>query len=267
MKNLFTRSISGLLFVIIIAGCIFIHPITFYILSILISILGIIEFNKLSKATNKLLMIISSILLITSAFVDCMYNTKEIYLLFFLSITLIPILELYRKNTIAISNISATIFGIIYISLPFTLLFYMPQPEDTEWFEKAKLIFLPFILIWINDTFAYLFGVSFGRRRLFESISPKKSWEGFIGGLASTIIMAYLISPYIPILKHTDTIIIAFITVIFGTYGDLIESKIKRDAEVKDSSNLIPGHGGILDRFDSLLFAVPVIYIYMIFII
>ena len=119
-----------------------------------------------------------------------------------------------------------------------------------------------FILIWTNDTFAYIVGKSIGKNKLFERISPKKTIEGFLGGLLFTIIAGYIISRYFTFSSPTSWIITAIILVIFGSLGDLVESKFKRNAGVKDSGTIMPGHGGILDRLDSIIFAIPFLFLY-----
>ena len=126
-----------------------------------------------------------------------------------------------------------------------------------------KIIIGIFVLIWMSDSFAYAVGSLFGKTKLYEKISPNKTVEGALGGLIAAMIAAFFMSRYVPILTTTSWIIIAVIVVIFGLLGDLIESKFKREAQVKDSSNLIPGHGGFLDRLDSLIFAVPFVYVYL----
>jgi phosphatidate cytidylyltransferase len=120
-----------------------------------------------------------------------------------------------------------------------------------------------FITIWVNDTGAYLVGITLGKHRLFERISPKKSWEGFFGGAIFALISGYVFSLLITEINLIEWLIFSEIVVVFGTFGDLIESLIKRTVHVKDSGNLIPGHGGLLDRFDSLLLAAPAIFIYL----
>jgi len=122
-----------------------------------------------------------------------------------------------------------------------------------------------FVTIWVNDTGAYLFGITFGKHRLFERVSPKKSWEGFFGGALSALALGYVFSLIIPEISLVECLLFSEIIVIFGTFGDLIESLMKRTVEVKDSGNAIPGHGGLLDRFDSMLLAAPVIFIYLSF--
>ena len=119
-----------------------------------------------------------------------------------------------------------------------------------------------FIMIWCNDTFAYLVGKSFGKHKLLERVSPKKTIEGFIGGIVFTIIASIIISQFYTFFNVTLWIISALIISIFGTLGDLVESKFKREAGVKDSGNIMPGHGGILDRLDSVIFVIPFLYIF-----
>lgn len=122
-----------------------------------------------------------------------------------------------------------------------------------------------FATIWINDTGAYIIGVSFGKHRLFERVSPKKSWEGFFGGALAALAAGYVFSVFIPDLTLVQWLLFSQIVVVFGTFGDLIESLLKRTIGTKDSGNILPGHGGFLDRFDSMLLAAPVIFIYLSF--
>ena len=126
-----------------------------------------------------------------------------------------------------------------------------------------EIIFFPFLLVWVNDTFAYLSGSLFGKHKLFPRISPKKSWEGAIGGGLMTIIVGLCVSPYIEGYTIRDTAIISCIVAVFRIYGDLLESLFKRSIEIKDSGNILPGHGGILDRFDAIIFTIHAIFVYM----
>ncbi len=126
-------------------------------------------------------------------------------------------------------------------------------------------MFVVFIVIsiWVNDSFAYLVGKNFGKNKLFERISPKKTIEGFVGGLVFTIVTGVVFAQYLHLFSLLNGIVMAIIISVFGTYGDLVESKFKRQANVKDSGNIMPGHGGILDRLDSLFFVAPFIYFYL----
>lgn len=130
---------------------------------------------------------------------------------------------------------------------------------------QPDIIFFPFLLVWFNDTFAYLFGSKFGKHKLFPRISPKKSWEGAVGGGLTTILAGLLLAPYIDGINLIHATIISGIVVLFGNFGDLIESMFKRCIEIKDSGHIMPGHGGVLDRLDSILFALPAIFVYLAF--
>jgi phosphatidate cytidylyltransferase len=157
-----------------------------------------------------------------------------------------------------------TIAGIIYIALPFSLLNFIIYPGIS-----AKSDFYPwvligiFLIIWMYDSMAYVFGSMLGKHKICERISPKKSWEGLIGGAVFAVIMAIVNSLFFHELSLFNWIVIAVLIVVFGTSGDFFESKLKREAGVKDSGNILPGHGGMLDRFDTVLFAVPVIFVWI----
>jgi phosphatidate cytidylyltransferase len=148
-----------------------------------------------------------------------------------------------------------------FIALPFSLLSYI---FFINGFQPLILLAV-FVTIWVNDTGAYLVGVTLGKHRLFERISPKKSWEGFFGGAFFALISAYVFSLFIKDLSLIQWLIFSEIIVIFGTFGDLAESLLKRTLNMKDSGNVIPGHGGLLDRFDSMLLAAPAVYLFLSF--
>ena len=172
--------------------------------------------------------------------------------------------ELYRKKPKPIENIAVTIFSIVYIAIPLVLINFLVFPEILPGhIYSPKLLIALFVIIWTYDSGAYLFGVSMGKHRLFERISPKKSWEGAIGGTFTAILAAVIISHYIPEIQLIHWIVISILAVISSTFGDLTESMFKRYFQIKDSGHIFPGHGGILDRFDSILFAVPIIILYL----
>lgn len=174
---------------------------------------------------------------------------------------LVFILELYRNRPNPLANISFTLLGILYVSLPVTLFNKFAFYLSKEYSYQIVLGF--FILLWINDTFAYIFGISFGKHRLFERISPKKSWEGFIGGTIITLLSAFLLNKVFTGLNRIDWIVIGLIIAISGVFGDLVESMFKRAADIKDSGKILPGHGGMLDRFDSVLLSSPLVFAYL----
>lgn len=181
--------------------------------------------------------------------------------------------DLFSNRENPFQNISMNITGIIYCVLPFILLFQCTKIIEFK-MNTPGLHYSPeihpyyfvlgyFLIVWTNDVMAYFTGRAIGKHKLFERISPKKTWEGFFGGFIFSIGAAILISWYLFFLTTIDWIIIAIIISVFGTLGDLVESMLKRSLQVKDSSNILPGHGGFLDRFDATLIAAPFVYLYL----
>jgi phosphatidate cytidylyltransferase len=265
MSNFWQRTLFGFVFISILIGAILYESITFRVLFLLIAVSALDEFYKIvytenvqpNKLAGRIVGIISYILLSAIAFGTLPYKYITVIAAMFL---IIPVLELYRNKQQPVINIALTCFGIFYTIIPFALLNFI---SNIELHYKPGIILGYFILQWSSDSFAYLVGMTMGKRRLFERISPKKSWEGFIGGGILTLVAGYITSLYFPILSSSDWMIIAFIIVITGTLGDLVESLLKRTYQIKDSGNIIPGHGGLLDRFDSLLLAIPFIWMYL----
>ena len=266
MKNLLIRSLTGVVFVALILACIWLGQYTFGILFFAFMIGGVIEFlNFFEKSTTR------------PAKVPIFLGTIISYLLFFGASSglivqnylylLVPVFificiaELYRKSENPVQNLAVSILGITYVAIPFSLINLLAFPNNSAY--TPSLIIGLFAIIWIYDSFAYLFGVTIGKHRLFERISPKKSWEGAIGGALSALVAAYFFADLIPQLSQWHAMTLTLLVVVFSTFGDLTESMIKRQVGLKDSSNFFPGHGGILDRFDSLLFAVPVVVFYI----
>ncbi|MDJ1482194.1 phosphatidate cytidylyltransferase [Cytophagaceae bacterium DM2B3-1] len=171
-------------------------------------------------------------------------------------------IKLYKKNEKKpFTNIAFTFLGIIYVAIPFSLLNICVFLEDAVYSYQVILGCL--FLLWASDTGAYFAGTYFGRTKLFERVSPKKSWEGSIGGLCSALIVASLLAYFFTDLKYWHWYCIAIIIVVAGTYGDLVESLFKRSMDIKDSGASIPGHGGFLDRFDGLLLSAPFIVTFL----
>jgi phosphatidate cytidylyltransferase len=174
---------------------------------------------------------------------------------------LLFIVELFRKQESPFTNIAYSILGIMWIVLPFTLVNHF-HLILSEW---RFLLLSVFIIIWLYDTLAYCVGMLIGKHRLFERISPKKSWEGAIGSTILTLILVYFANLLFPMLPLTSFqwVGLALIIIVFGTLGDLIESMFKRQLSAKDSGTILPGHGGVLDRFDSILLAIPFVWFYL----
>lgn len=268
MNNFYKRSLTGIVFVLVLGGGILINPFTFFALIAVIVTLGIAEFYRLIDTTtvkaNQTLGIATSLLLLTVACLYALgYATAAWFWMVSPLISATFIAELYRKHSTPFQNIAITLFGVIYIAVPFALLILLGFPEQTFSGYKPSLVIGFFFLLWANDTGAYLTGISIGKHPMFPRISPKKSWEGFTGGLLFTLLIAFIISKYFIALQRLDWIIIAIIICIFGVWGDLIESMLKRSLNIKDSGNILPGHGGILDRFDSVLFSAPIVFVYL----
>ena len=269
MKKLITRTITGIVLVLVILTAIWMSQYSYAALFVLIMTGGLIEFSNFYKQSEVkpitwLIFLISFLLFVTFYFVaNGAIGAK--YLLFLFPLFLLTMAaELYRKQPKPIENIAVTLFSIIYLAIPLSLINFLVFPEIFPGNNYSpKLLIALFVLIWTYDSGAYLFGVSMGKHRLFERISPKKSWEGAIGGALTSLIAAFIIAGYIPEIRINHWIAISIVTVISSTFGDLTESMFKRYFGVKDSAHILPGHGGVLDRFDSLLFAVPVFVVYL----
>ena len=189
------------------------------------------------------------------------YNFSEVL---GFSLILIAVVTLFRfKEELYVSS-GKLIFSVIYTSLPFGFALALPSfyPSDTEPFFSLE-VFMLFVLIWSSDSFAYFSGRLFGKHKMAPKISPKKTWEGFAGGVILTLIFAYFIEQRFPDLRG-NWIVVGLLVAIFAPLGDLVESQLKRNFGVKDSGNIIPGHGGILDRLDSFIICAPVVYFYFV---
>jgi phosphatidate cytidylyltransferase len=266
------RALTGAVFVIVLIGGILWRYESFAALFLLITILGLWEFYGLvEKAGAKPQKVFGTF---TGAFLfialaSCFWADYGVNLLWVFTIPLLFLMfifELYRKKEQPFTNIAYTIFGIVYIALPFSLLVFLPAIGSHEGnIYQPMLILGFFLLMWTSDTGAYLSGKAFGKHKLFERISPKKTWEGTVGGAGLCIILACVFG-YFRSVWGLDTlhwIVVALIIVIAGNLGDLSESMFKRSINIKDSGTILPGHGGILDRFDAVLIAAPFVFVYL----
>jgi phosphatidate cytidylyltransferase len=270
ISNFFTRALFGAAYVGLILGSLSLGSLSFGFLCMLILILAMDEYFKLIKRLKisppDIFVIVcaglSFILVFLNKSIDL--NTKYLFLIP-MSFLFLMIKELYNSSKNTLNNLTYGIFGMVYIFFPITSLFFIGFYDNYSWVDsfQQELLLGFFVLIWANDTGAYLAGSAFGKRKLFERISPKKTVEGSIGGLILATGVAYAASLYASQISLLDWMVIALIVVVFGSLGDLFESMLKRKVDVKDSGKLIPGHGGILDRFDSILFAAPVVFTYL----
>ena len=281
MKNNFIqRAITGIIFVGVLIGCILGGPISFTLLFALITALTIHEFGVIiSKQPdveiNKPICMLAGVFLFFGfAYLGVMPGQTEILIPYLFLIIYLLDSELYLKKKNPLNNWAYAMMSQIYIALSFAMLNVLAYHSignegELSNYQVQYNPILPlsiFIFTWINDTGAYCTGMLFGKHRLFERISPKKSWEGSIGGGVFSIIAAIVMAHYFPFMPISIWIGLALTVVIFGTLGDLTESLLKRTIGIKDSGNILPGHGGMLDRFDSTLMAVPaaVVYLYII---
>ena len=267
MKQLLVRGLSGIVFVSVLVFSILYSKITFITLFFILMLFCLFEFKRMIKLKSIFPYIIGTLLFIFSNILNVEdvpariifeYVGVALFLTIFISFASI----LFAKKEEVVEHLGKIFLTIIYIVVPFSLMVQIPFLNSTFDYVNSTILGV-FILIWVDDTFAFLVGKNFGKHKLLERISPNKTIEGFIGGMVFTFIASYILAQQFTTLSLTQWIVIAAIVSIFGVLGDLIESMFKRQAGVKDSSNFIPGHGGFLDRFDSVIFAAPFIFIYL----
>ncbi len=276
MKNNFIiRAITGILFVAVIVGCILWNPLAFGCLFVIITSLTIREFgnlvNKLEDVEiNKTITTLGGAYLFMAFMAYCIgaYSSK-IFIPYVLLILYLFISELYLKKKNPVYNWAFSMFSQLYIALPFAMLNVLAF-QNNELAESISynpiLPLAVFIFLWLNDSGAYCVGSLIGKHRLFERISPKKSWEGSIGGAIVCIAFSFVLAHFFPFMNTIEWIGLSLVIVLFGTWGDLTESLFKRQLHIKDSGAILPGHGGMLDRFDSSLMAIPAAAAYIYFI-
>ncbi|CAM1360480.1 Phosphatidate cytidylyltransferase [Tenacibaculum sediminilitoris] len=260
MSNLFVRSLSALVYATLFISAILFSAETYIGLLALFATICIWELSKITQVKS----IIPYILLACFVYV-CFQSTAFKFNNYLFVITIIGSISLLylliSSKPIKTETLAQKLFlQIIYLILPFYFLMNLPFIDNTYY---PNIIIYIIVVIWTNDSFAFLVGKNFGKRKLFEKVSPKKTIEGFIGGLLFSIIAGYIIAQYSGLFSILDWIIIAIIVAVFGSLGDLVESKLKRQANVKDSGTIMPGHGGLLDRLDSLFFLTPFVYLYI----
>lgn len=294
MKNLITRTIFGILFVVIMVGGIVWRPDSFILLFAIITGMAIWEYaglvndntgEKPSVSINRFISTVAGVYFFLAVAGTCVGLTEgfAVFVPYILTMMYLFISELYLKHENPITNWAYTMLGQMYIAMPFSLINLLAfctgngEQPTYNWVLPLSL----FIFLWANDTGAYCVGSLLGKHRLFPRISPKKSWEGSIGGAILVILIAWGIgylnnmtvldadkqpAMFSATLSIIEWIGLGLVVVVFGTWGDLVESLFKRTLGIKDSGNVIPGHGGMLDRFDSSLMAIPaaVVYLYTI---
>ena len=276
MKNLMVRTLSGLVLVAVFVGAVLGSQWSFGALLLLILVGGQTEFYKLARETGlspqRWMGLAVGVLLFALNFIVFRQFSRSVtdeaggavlYLLLYIGL-LLPTLfvcELFRRSATPLANLGATLLGVLYVAVPLSLLLYVPVlAGDGVWRPETVLCYI--FIIWANDVFAYLVGMTFGRHRLCERLSPKKSWEGFFGGLAGAVATG-LAAAYALDTNYWVWGGLALVASLSGVAGDLVEAMFKREAGVKDSGQVIPGHGGVLDRFDALLLSAPYVFLYL----
>jgi len=260
MREVIVRTISGVLYIIIVIFSMFTSREWFMSLFLLLGIITLFEFLKLIRLISYFayVLLVGFLYFLSYKVFDPNAVTLLLILAGFVNLFLFK--DLLLVNKIPMFEKKKYIAVIFYFISGFVFLTLIPMHKGEF---TPSILFGIFILIWANDTFAYIIGKSFGKRKLFERISPRKTIEGFIGGLAGSILSAIIIFKYIGHFSLTIWICIGLIVTIFGTIGDLIQSKFKRQAGVKDSGILMPGHGGLYDRLDSLIYSSPFIFAFI----
>lgn len=275
MKNFITRVITGIVYVVLLVGCTLFDPVTSFIFFALVAAATVWEFctimnNHYDANVNRPIAAIATMVLcgavwlvqvnLSSTKMLCLYGFTLLYLL---------ITELYRNDTDAIKNWALAFASQIYIALPFALVPTLSVSYDPVTGGLNYDGFIPlsiFIFLWASDSGAYLVGSLLGKYvpyKLFPRISPNKSWIGSIGGGLIAFVAAAVIAHFVPSFPLVKWMGLALVVTVFGTWGDLVESLIKRQLGIKDSGKVLPGHGGLLDRFDSALLAIPAAVIYI----
>ncbi len=258
MREIFRRLITGAVYVVLLLSAVFLSSDAFDFLFMIFGLACLYEYKRLVLLKGYYIFV--AYLALWWAYIYLINDKVLINILMFLTITVnfALLFYLFSKNKNLYYTYQKFIIGLFYIGGGCIFLTMIPYKDN----EFAKFLIMGiFILIWVNDSFAYLVGKSFGRTKLFPRISPKKTWEGAIGGAVFTLAAAYIMAKYEPIVNPTQWVILAAVIVLMGNLGDLIESKLKRKAGVKDSGAILPGHGGMLDRLDSLVFAAPFAYL------
>lgn len=261
-NTFFVRSLTGLLFVSLLIAAVIIHPYAYAAIALLFSGIAVWELARMFLIQEKIIFQALRVFISTAFFIVLSTMFLQIKIPYAEAILLILLALIFalgfftqRKNTLT------SLFAIFYVVVPFVLSisFLFEAKQNIDLLHSSEILLSIYILIWINDSFAYIFGSLLGKHKIYPLISPKKSWEGFFGGAIITFIVAVLFACFFS--RSISTyIVLSFIVVVFGTIGDFLESQLKRKCKIKDSSSILPGHGGILDRFDSFLLIIPILF-------
>jgi phosphatidate cytidylyltransferase len=257
-------------------GGFWLHPVSFFLTGLILLIGTQYEYYLMIRNTGVRPQMIPGIITGTTAYVVATLIASEVipknsFLVLIPMMLIIMVIELYRKQEKPFDSLAHTFFSVLYTAIPFSMFPFAAFQRTglNSILSHDNIVFSPgiiigfFLLLWANDTGAYLSGISFGKHKLMERISPKKTWEGFFGGMIAAALVAWFLSGWLGVVDKLHWVIIALIISIAGTYGDLVESMLKRSLGVKDSGTIMPGHGGFLDRFDSAIISFPLVYLFI----
>lgn len=268
-KALAIRSLVALFLGPVIIGFVWLGGYFILTLVIIVTVLSYWEYTRLLNKKGVSPQLIAGEIIVLIVSLCLFYNQKILIPVILLAIIVVFFTELYRKKESPLLNAPATLSGALYFSLLFgcfILIRELPLKYNFDYVEAGQWLILIIFSTWVCDTAAYVFGSYFGKHKLMARISPNKTIEGSIAGFIFAVLTAFICHLwFIDELSLLDSIVFGAIVGSFGQYGDLLESMLKRDANVKDTSNLIPGHGGMMDRFDSLTISAPIIYLYLTF--
>ncbi len=266
MKETLVRSLSGLIYVSLLLICICFEQ-ALIALFFVFGLICIGEFKKLIQLKSNIPYFIFILLYAVFGYWQAVLKTDtglneatQILMVLAIFVELFLMKDLFSRKSIPLFATKRFLLTTFYLSSAFVFLILIANYYENY---NPNILLGSFILVWVNDSFAYLVGKNFGKQKLFEIISPKKTVEGFLGGLFFSCVASYFIATFTGTLDSTNWLILSVIVSVFGTLGDLIESKFKRQAKVKDSGIIMPGHGGLLDRLDSIIFAAPFIYLFL----
>jgi len=268
--------LTGVWIVVFILGGFWLHPLSFFLTGLVLLAGTQYEYFIIIRNSGVRAQVLSGLTISISMYtlatlVAAGFISARWFLLLVPMSIIVIVAELYRKQDRPFDSVAHTLFSVLYTTVPFSMFPFAAFSHEgiNSLLPYSKLIFSPgiilgfFFLLWANDTGAYLTGILVGKHRLLERISPKKTWEGFFGGLITSVAVAWLLSGWLGEVTASGWIIIAVIVSVAGTYGDLAESMLKRSTGVKDSGTIMPGHGGFLDRFDSAIISFPLVYLFI----
>ena len=272
MKNFIIRLFTAIAIVAVQVLCTYLSPYSFAGLFLLLTALAVNEFLKVLShggvQVSRPLMIVGSCYLFFAFWLNSLTRGESLVVFFPYLLFLIYcyIKELFGKHPNPIANLGAIMLSQMYVVLPLSLINVLAFTPFECYHSEAPYYAITlaiYIFIWVNDTGAYLSGITLGRHKMFPRISPKKSWEGAVGGALATIASAFIVAHFYTFMELWQWIGMALVVVLAGTFGDLTESMVKRQLDIKDSGHILPGHGGFLDRLDSMLFAIPAVVAYL----